>query len=46
MVNLKSAKGKGIKDVCFAKGKGLEESDMCSRLCVDSGLGLNQGFRG
>jgi len=29
MVNLKSAKGKGIKDVCFAKGKGLEESDMC-----------------
>lgn len=29
MDNLKSAKGKGIKDVCFAKGKGLEENDMC-----------------
>jgi IS5 family transposase len=27
--NLKSAKGKGIKDVCFAKGKGLKEEDMC-----------------
>ena len=27
--NLKKAKGKGIKDVCFAKGRGLEPEDMC-----------------
>ena len=27
--NLKSAKGKGIKDVCFAKGKGLDVQEMC-----------------
>ncbi len=27
--NLKSAKKNGIKDVCFAKGKGLAESEMC-----------------
>ena len=27
--NLNSAKGKGIKDVCFAKKRGLEEGDMC-----------------
>lgn len=27
--NLKSAKGKGIKDVCFAKKRGLKEEDMC-----------------
>jgi len=27
--NLKSAKGKGIKDVCFAKKRGLEVEDMC-----------------
>ena len=27
--NLKAAKGKGIKDVCFAKKRGLEEFDMC-----------------
>jgi IS5 family transposase len=27
--NLASAKGKGIKDVCFAKKRGLEEEDMC-----------------
>jgi IS5 family transposase len=27
--NLKSAKGKGVKDVCFAKGKGLKEDEMC-----------------
>ena len=27
--NLESAKGKGIKDVCFAKKRGLEEEDMC-----------------
>jgi IS5 family transposase len=27
--NLKSALGKGIKDVCFAKKRGLKEEDMC-----------------
>ena len=27
--NLGSAKGKGIKDVCFAKKRGLEEEEMC-----------------
>jgi IS5 family transposase len=27
--NLKAAKGRGIKDVCFAKKKGLDELDMC-----------------
>jgi IS5 family transposase len=27
--NLVSAKGKGIKDVCFSKKRGLEEEDMC-----------------
>jgi len=27
--NLKTAKGKKIKDVCFAKKKGLKEEDMC-----------------
>ena len=27
--NLDSAKGKGIKDVCFAKKRGLEEEEMC-----------------
>lgn len=27
--NLESAKGKGIKDVCFAKKRGLKEEDMC-----------------
>jgi len=27
--NLVSAKGKGIKDVCFAKKRGLKEEDMC-----------------
>jgi IS5 family transposase len=27
--NLKSAKAKGIKDVCFAKKRGLEVEDMC-----------------
>ena len=27
--NLPAAKGKGIKDVCFAKKKGLDELDMC-----------------
>lgn len=28
-VNLASAKGKGIKDVCFAKKRGLKEEEMC-----------------
>jgi transposase, IS5 family len=27
--NLKVAKGKGIKDVCFSKGRGLQIEDMC-----------------
>jgi IS5 family transposase len=27
--NLQAAKGKGVKDVCFAKKKGLDELDMC-----------------
>jgi len=27
--NLESAKSKGIKDVCFAKGRGLEVQEMC-----------------
>ena len=27
--NLESAKGKGIKDICFAKKRGLEEEEMC-----------------
>jgi IS5 family transposase len=27
--NLDSAKGKGIKDVCFAKKRGIEEEEMC-----------------
>ena len=27
--NLTSAKGRGIKDVCFAKKRGLEEEEMC-----------------
>lgn len=27
--NLASAKAKGIKDVCFSKGRGLQEEDMC-----------------
>lgn len=28
-INLKNAKGLGIKDVCFAKKRGLDELDMC-----------------
>jgi len=27
--NLESAKGKGIKDVCFAKKRGMKDEDMC-----------------
>jgi IS5 family transposase len=29
IINLKFAKGKGIKDVCFAKKRGLKIEDMC-----------------
>lgn len=32
--NLKSAKEKGVKDVCFAKSKGLSEEDMCRSVGV------------
>ena len=32
--NLVSAKDKGIKDVCFAKKRGLEEEDMCRSIWV------------
>lgn len=32
--NLHSAKEMGIKDVCFAKGRGLAEEDMCRSLYV------------
>jgi IS5 family transposase len=32
--NLESAKGKGIKDVCFAKKRGLEEEQMCRSIWV------------
>jgi len=28
-VNLETAKSNGIKDVCFSKGRGLTEEDMC-----------------
>lgn len=49
--NLKSAKKNGIKDVCFAKGKRLEESEMCRSHYVFKALrrfraALNQEFRG
>jgi IS5 family transposase len=27
--NLRVAKGNGVKDVCFAKKRGLKEEDMC-----------------
>jgi IS5 family transposase len=27
--NLKAAKGRGVKDICFAKKRGLEEEEMC-----------------
>ena len=36
--NLKEAKGNGIKDVCFAKGKGLEIEDMCKSQYVFKNL--------
>lgn len=28
--NLETAKGKGVEEVCFAKGRGLDAKDMCS----------------
>lgn len=28
--NLEKAKGKGVEEVCFAKGKGMDVKDMCS----------------
>ena len=36
--NLEKAKGNGIKDVCFAKGKGLEIEDMCNSQYVFKNL--------
>ncbi len=36
--NLESAKGKGVKDVCFAKGRGLTEEEMCRSSYVYKGL--------
>ena len=36
--NLEDAKGKGVKDVCFSKGRGLEEEDMCRSKYVYKGL--------
>lgn len=36
--NLKAAKGKGIKDVCFAKKRGLKVEDMCRSEYVYSRL--------
>ena len=36
--NLKIAKGKGIKDVCFSKGKGLAAEDMCRSVWVFKAL--------
>ncbi len=36
--NLNKAKGKGVKDVCFSKGRGLAEEDMCRSKRVYKGL--------
>jgi IS5 family transposase len=36
--NLKKAKGNGVKDVCFSKGRGLAEEDMCRSTRVYKGL--------
>jgi IS5 family transposase len=36
--NLNSAKAKGIKDVCFSKGKGMAEEDMCRSVWVFKSL--------
>ena len=37
-VNLAEAKHRGIKDVCFSKGRGLTEYDMCRSKYVYKGL--------
>jgi IS5 family transposase len=36
--NLEKAKSNGVKDVCFSKGRGLEEEDMCRSRQVYKGL--------
>ena len=36
--NLEEAKDNGVKDVCFSKGRGLEEEDMCRSKQVYKGL--------
>jgi transposase, IS5 family len=36
--NLEKAKANGVKDVCFSKGRGLEEEDMCRSRKVYKGL--------
>ncbi|MBM9514706.1 ISNCY family transposase [Desulfogranum marinum] len=36
--NLKEAKDNGVKDVCFSKGRGLKEEDMCRSRYVYKGL--------
>ena len=36
--NLKKAKSNGVKDVCFSKGRGLVEKDMCRSSWVYKGL--------
>jgi transposase, IS5 family len=36
--NLEKAKANGVKDVCFSKGRGLEEEDMCRSKQVYKGL--------
>lgn len=37
-VNLAKAKGDGVRDVCFSKGRGLGEEDMCRSRRVYKGL--------
>ena len=36
--NLENAKEKGVKDICFSKGRGLAEEDMCRSSWVYKGL--------
>ena len=36
--NLEEAKANGVKDVCFSKGRGLDEADMCRSKRVYKGL--------
>ena len=36
--NLEKAKADGVKDVCFSKGRGLDEEDMCRSKRVYKGL--------